>query len=172
MSFSTAPDAKESFVFNSLPTSVNELKSLPEASLDSPYKTAALVLAVLCNFENDKAETFEMLNYLKGPEPVSVYEKQFIAERLSGKYYKSFSFFDGSSPENGYKPSAPYRIVICANPYSFPEKNWAVMHVKSSGADSLRQIKLRCKPSTGQWFLNEIQCLSDIRMPVADDPWA
>ena len=172
MSFSTAPDAKESFVFNSLPTSVNELKNLPEASLDSPYKTAALVIAVLCNFENDKTETFEMLNYLKGPEPVSPYEKQFITERLSGKYYKPFSFFSGSSPENGYKPTVPYEIIVCSNPYSFPENNWAVMHIASSGADNMRQIKLRCKPSTGQWFLNEIQCLSDIRIPVEDDPWA
>ena len=25
--------------------------------------------------------------------------------------------------------------------------------------------------STGQWFLNDIQCLSDIRTPAAYDPW-
>jgi len=46
------------------------------------------------------------------------------------------------------------------------------MYVTSGGADSPRPIKLRKKPSTGQWFLNEIQCLSDIRTPVAADPWA
>ena len=33
-------------------------------------------------------------------------------------------------------------------------------------------IKLRKKPSTGQWFLNDIQCLADIRVPVEEDPWA
>ena len=33
-------------------------------------------------------------------------------------------------------------------------------------------IKLRKKPSTGQWFLNDIQCLSDIRVPASEDPWA
>ena len=42
----------------------------------------------------------------------------------------------------------------------------------SGGADNPRPIKLRKKPSTGQWFLNDIQCLSDIRVPVAEDPWA
>ena len=49
---------------------------------------------------------------------------------------------------------------------------WATMFVKSSGADSPRQIKLRKKPSTGQWFLNDIQCLSDIKVPANLDPWA
>ena len=66
----------------------------------------------------------------------------------------------------------PYAVSVASNPYSFTNENWAVMHVQSSGADSLRQIKLRKKPSTGQWFLNEIQCLSDIRIPVEADPWA
>lgn len=25
---------------------------------------------------------------------------------------------------------------------------------------------------TGQWFLNDIQCLADIRVPVSEDKWA
>ena len=73
---------------------------------------------------------------------------------------------------NGYTPVMPYTITVHDNPYSYPEENWATMHIKSSGADSDRQIKLRRKPSSGQWFLNEIQCLSDIRVPVGADPWA
>lgn len=36
----------------------------------------------------------------------------------------------------------------------------------------MRSIKLRKKPSTGQWFLNDIQCLSEIRVPQEADPWA
>ena len=55
---------------------------------------------------------------------------------------------------------------------SFDNENWATMYVTSSGSDNPRPVKLRKKPSTGQWFLNEIQCLSDIRVPTADDPWA
>lgn len=58
------------------------------------------------------------------------------------------------------------------NPYSFSNENWATMYIQSYGADSPRSMKLRKKPSSGQWFLNEIQCLSDIRLPVEDDPWA
>ncbi len=160
------------FTFLSLPASLDELKALPESTLNSPFKTAALTIAVLCNFENDPDATYEMLDFLKGPEAVSEFEKQFIRERLKGKGYKTYSYFAGSSPENGYTPTKPYSISVFDNPYSFPDENWATLYVKSSGADSPRGIKLRKKPSTGQWFLNDIQCLSDIRIPVADDPWA
>jgi hypothetical protein len=45
--------------------------------------------------------------------------------------------------------------------------------VKSSGADTPRQIVLRNKPSSGQWFVwNYSGILSDIRTPVKDNPWA
>ena len=140
----------------------------------SPWRlgVVSLAVAVLCHMEADPEETFRMLDYLKGPAPTSPFEKQFIKERLQGKFYKSFSFFRGATPENGYTPQKPYTIDVSVNPYSFPDANWATVYVKSGGADSPRGIKLRCKPSTGQWFLNELQCLSDIRLPVEEDPWA
>ena len=160
------------FTFNQLPTNVSELQNISEATLDTPFKTAALTMLALCQYEKDSAATIEMLNFLKGPENVSEYEKQFIKERLKDKQYKVLSFFDGATPENGYTPSVPYTIEVTDNPYSYPDDNWATMFVKSSGADSPRQIKLRKKPSTGQWFLNDIQCLSDIKVPANLDPWA
>jgi len=162
----------ETFTFAALPAALAELQALPEASLDTPFKTAALAIAALCRLQENEFAALEMLNFLKGPEPLSEYEKQFIKERLAGKYYKSFSFFAGASVENGYKPEVPYRITVSANPYSFDNENWAVLYVQSAGADSPRPVKLRKKPSTGQWFLNELQCLSDIRVPAAEDPWA
>lgn len=162
----------ESFTFAALPTSVAQLQTLPEASLDSPFKTAALTMAVLCHYEQDVQATMEMLDFLKGPEDVSTYEKQFIRERLEGKSYKVRSFFNGATVANSYTPSLPYTISVSENPYSYPDENWATLYVTSAGADSPRGIKLRKKPSTGQWFLNEIQCLSDIRVPAAEDPWA
>lgn len=162
----------ESFTFSALPCNLAELQALPEAVLDSPFKTAALTVAVLCAYEKDPDACMEMLNFLKGPAEVSTYEKGFIKERLSGKFYKSFSFFEGATPENGYKPNTPYVIRVSENPYSFDEENWATLYVTSGGADHPRPIKLRKKPSAGQWFLNDIQCLADIRVPIAEDPWA
>ena len=162
----------ETFTFSSLPTNVNELRALPEASLDSAFKTTALTILALCRYEADPSAALEMLDFLKGPAEVSTYEKQFIQERLRGKEYKARSFFAGATPDNGYQPTTPYTITVSENPYSFDEENWATLYVTSGGADNPRPIKLRKKPSTGQWFLNDIQCLSDIRVPVAEDPWA
>lgn len=162
----------ESFTFSVLPTNVAELQVLPEASLDSAFKTTALTIVALCRYEQSPDEAVEMLNYLKGPAEVSTYEKQFIRERLTGKMYKARSFFAGATPQNGYVPTTPYTITVSENPYSFDEENWATMYVTSGGADNPRPIKLRKKPSTGQWFLNDIQCLADIRIPVEEDPWA
>ncbi len=164
--------AIEKFTFTDLPKNLTELKALPEAKLDTPYKTCALALAALCAYENSADSVYEMLDFLKGPESVSLMEKQFLNDRLKGKYYKTFSFFAGATPDNGYKPTAPYTIEVSDNPYSFNDENWAVLYVKSSGADSVRPVKLRKKPSTGEWFINDIQCLADIRVPKEEDPWA
>lgn len=163
---------EEKFTFAALPTGLGELQALPEATLDSPFKTTALVVAALCQMEKNENATFEMLDFLKGPDSVSMFEKQFIKERLAGKNYKTFSYFEGATPENGYVPTVPYTIKVTETPYSYPQDNYATMYVTSSGADSPRAIRLRKKPSTGQWFLIEIQCLSDIRVPVEADPWA
>lgn len=113
-----------------------------------------------------------MLDFLNGPEDVSVYTKQFITDRLRDKYYKTFSFFAGATPDNNYKADSPYSITVSSNPYSFTEENRATLYVKSSGADSERPISLRKKPSTGEWFVTAIDCLADIRVPVSADPWA
>ncbi len=162
----------ETFTFAALPTNVSELQALPEASLDSAFKTTALTIVALCRYEQDPDESIAMLNFLKGPEEVSTYEKQFIRERMEGKMYKARSYFAGATPQNGYTPTTPYTITVSENPYSFDNENWATLYVTSGGADNPRPIKLRKKPSTGQWFLNDIQCLADIRVPVSEDPWA
>lgn len=162
----------ETFTFQALPKNVSELQVLPEAALDSAFKTTALTLLALCRYEENPDDAIEMLNFLKGPENLSTYEKQFIRERMEDKMYKARSFFKGATPKNSYTPSMPYTISVSENPYSFDNENWATMYVTSSGSDNPRPVKLRKKPSTGQWFLNEIQCLSDIRVPTADDPWA
>lgn len=162
----------ETFTFASLPASLAELTALPEASLDSAFKTTALCIAALCNLEKNENATWEMLDFLKGPEDVNGREKAFIKERLAGKQYKTFSFFKGATPDNGYTPATPYTITVNENPYSFDEENWATLYVTSGGADSPRPIKLRRKPSTNQWFINDIQCLADIRIPTQEDAWA
>lgn len=165
-------NTSQTFVFQIVPNSVEQLSMLPESDLNSPFKSASLAMLVLLEYENNPENCFKMMDFLRGPDPLSAYAKSFIKDRLKDKGYKVKSFFNGSSVENNYTPTMPYTITVSSTPYSFPDSNWATLYVKSSGADSSRPIKLRHKPSTNQWFVNDIQALSDIRTPICDDPWA
>ena len=163
---------EKTFRFDSLPENRAGLAALPEAALTDPFAAAALTVAALCRYEADPAAAADMLNFLKGPQPLSTYETQFLRDRLAGKGYKPFSFFAGATVANSYTPTVPFTITVEDNPYSYTSDTYATLYVRSAGADSLRPIRLRNKPSTGQWFLLEVQCLSDIRLPAAEDPWA
>ncbi|MBR7071740.1 MAG: hypothetical protein IKI29_06240 [Clostridia bacterium] len=167
----STPKESKTFTFDSLPKTLDEMKNLPEASLDNPFKTAALTVCALSVFPENKEAAKEMLNFLKGPQPLTPREEQFLADRfMDGKKYIPFSYFEGASPANDYTPSIPYKITIFTNPYSYQDENYAMLHINSSGADSERQVKLRKKGD--QWFLWEQFLLSDIRKSKSDDPWA
>ena len=162
----------EKFTFDTLPSNVEELKVLPEAKLDTAFKTTALVILALNRYDANPADAVAMLNFLRGPEDFNGKEQSFLKDRLENKGYKARSFLGGATADNNYTPNKPYTVDVSENPYSFDEENWATMYVTSGGADNPRPIKLRKKPSTGEWFLNDIQCLADIRLPTSEDPWA
>lgn len=165
--------ATKTFTFSSLPHDVNALRMLPEASLTDPYAVAALTVLALCEYRENSENCISMLDYLKGPQPLSPFEKQFLRDRLAyGTGYIPFSFFEGAVPGNNYTPLSPFTVKVSDNPYSFGEENRAVLWLTSGGADSPREVKLRKKPSTGEWFLTEQMLLGGIRIPVAEDPWA
>ncbi len=163
----------KTFTFETLPQTTDELAGLPEAALTDVYAVAALSLLALTRFDANRQESISMLNFLKGPDPMSPMATQQIADRfMDGKFYIVNSFFEGATPANNYTPSKPYKVKVSSTPYSFDNENWAILYLHSGGADSPRPVKLRKKPSTGQWFLVEIQYLADIRPPVATDKWA
>lgn len=158
--------------FEGLPTNVDMLSKLPEANLMEPHYTAALLITALCVWPTDPNTSIEMMNFIKGPQALSNREIQFIKDRFSGKEYLPFSYFEGSSPENGYEPSKPFVVTITSVPSSFIEPDQAKLYLKSSGADSPRPVQLRRKPSSGEWFLWDQMLLAGIRIPTAEDPWA
>ena len=163
----------KTFEFQSLPLSVEDLAALPEAALTDVYAVAALSLLALTRFESDRNASIAMLNFLKGPDPLTPMGIQQISDRfMDGKFYKVNSYFEGATPANNYTPSRPYKVKVSSTPYSFDNENWATLYLHSGGADNPRPVKLRKKPSTGQWFISEIQYLSDVRPPVAEDKWA
>ena len=74
----------ETFEFSEIPSTLDELKSLPEAKLETPFMTAALTVLALCRYEKDVNSAIEMINFLKGPVDLTEYDKQFLRDRLKG----------------------------------------------------------------------------------------
>lgn len=158
--------------FNSLPKTLDEMKALPEASLITPEGTAALFLAAMCLYPENKDEAYKMIDFISGPREVSNMERQFIRDRMMDKEYLPFSYFKGAVPTNNYTPDTPYVLEFSDNPYSYNEENYINLYISSGGADSPRAIKLRHQGSTNKWFLWEQFLLVGIRIPVSEDPWA
>ena len=127
---------------------------------------------MLDSYGADPAACYAMLDVLKGPEPLSPAEKDFLRDRLKGKEYKARSFFDGATPDNNYTPSMPYTVTVSETPYSYQNENYAQLWIRSGGADNPRPVTMRLKPSTGEWYLWEYAgLLAGIRIPAKDDPW-
>ena len=163
----------ETFIFAALPESVEELCALPEAAMDTPFKTAALTVCALCAFAADQAVGTDLLNFLRGPRPLTGQDISFIKDRFRGgaRNYIIFSYFGGAKPENDYTPSQPYTVTVTSDAHSFDEQGYARLYIVCGGADSPHPIKLR-KKGNGQWCLWEQYLLTDIRQPKANDPWA
>ncbi len=169
----TVENRSETFVFSSLPESLAEMQNLSEASLDTPFKTAALTVLALCAYAADKNIGLEMLNWLRGPRPLNGQDISFLNDRFrGGKEYLPFTYFVGASPDNNYTPSQPYTIVIESNHVSNEEQGYMKLFIPCGGADSPRPIKLRRRGSDGKWFLWEQYLLTGVRIPKSEDPWA
>ena len=163
---------KETFTFRALPESVEEMKALPEAVLDNPFKTAALTVCALCALAASQEIGIEMLNFLKGPQPLSNMEISFLKDRVRDcKHYVPFSYFAGATPENDYTPAEPFTVTVESNPYSYVNNGYAKLFIKSGGADTPREVVLRRK-GDGQWFLWEQMLMVGIRTPKSQNHWA
>jgi hypothetical protein len=163
-----------SVVFNSIPSTLGEFTSLPQAAMPTPFDTAAMVVLALGVYKADKNLSISMLNHLKGPQPLSNQEISFIADRMAqnGKIdFIAESYFNGATPQNNYTPTEPYTVVVSENPYSYQDQSYAVMWIKSGGADNPRQIKMR-KAKDNKWYLWEHMLLGDIRPPESTNAWA
>ena len=163
---------RETFTFRALPESLAEMQALPEAALDTPFQTAALSLCALCAYAADRQIGTEMLNWLRGPRPLSGHEISFLNDRFRDKKtYVPFSYFKGATPDNDYTPMQPFTVTFYTGPYSDQNEGYKKLFVDSGGADNAREIVLR-KRGDGKWLLWEQFLLVDIRVPKSADSWA
>lgn len=163
-------DETHTFSFAALPESVEEMKALPEAALTSPFETAALTVCALCAYAAKPEIGTEMLDFLKGPQPLTNHDKQFLRDRFAAGKHIPFSYFAGATPANNYTPAEPFTVTVSADPHSYDEEGYVKLFIPSGGADSPRPVVLRRKGE--QWFLWQQLLMSGIRTPQAQDPWA
>lgn len=167
----TAETQKQTFTFASLPESLAELQALPEAALTSPFQTAALTVCALCACGADADIGIQMLNWLKGPRPLTNHELSFLKDRFREGVNIPFSYFAGATPDNDYIPTQPFTIIVEAGPYADANPGYKKLHIKSGGADNAREVVLRQK-GDGQWLLWDQFLMVGIRQPKSADPWA
>ncbi len=160
----------ETITFAALPESLAQMQALPEAKLCSPFGVAALTICALCVYAADKNIGIEMLNWLKGPRPLTSYEISFLDDRFRDGHHVPFSYFAGATPENDYTPLSPYRLTFEAGPYADANQGYKKLHIKSGGADSPREIVLRQK-ADGTWALWEQFVMVGIKEPRSNNPW-
>lgn len=167
----TVGTQKQTITIAALPESLEQMQALPEAALTSPFQTAALTVCALCAYAADPEIGIEMLNWLKGPRPLSNQEISFLKDRFREGHHVPFSYFKGAVPENDYTPAEPFTLTIEAGPYADANAGYKKLHIRSGGADSPREVVLRQK-GDGQWLLWDQFLLSGIRQPKSADPWA
>ncbi|MBO4689144.1 MAG: hypothetical protein J5636_11615 [Clostridiales bacterium] len=165
---------RKTVVFQEMPETLEQMMALPEAKMKDPFDVAALTVAALCVWPSNKEESIRMLNFLKGPQPLSPMQISFIADRFRDADYVPRSYLKGATPQNNYMPQRPYSVEIYELAHSRDNfsQGYITLNLNSGGADSPRQIQLRTKPSTGDWFLWEQFILVGIRVPDQANPWA
>ncbi len=165
---------KIKITLESMPTTLEQVMDLELSNLEDPCDVAVLTLIALNTYRVNKEEGKKMLDFLNGPEPVSVFDCQFIDDRfMDGKDYVIDSYIDKTTPENGYSYSLPCTVTIIEQSDSYAQENYAKLFIVSSGADAPRPITLRYKPSTKQWFLWDFKLLlAEVVKPSKLDDWA
>ncbi len=159
------------YIFSALPQNVEELKALWAHWGSAPEHTAAFSIAAFCRYPQSREDSLAMIDLLRGPDPMSEADRQFIADRFRDKDYVPRSYFAGAVPDNDYTPAEPYTLTVTADAHSYDTENTARLFVQSGGADSPRPITLRLAKD-GNWYLWEYSSiLVGIRLPASEDPW-
>ena len=74
-------------VFDKLPNNLDEFKVLANSLMDNPFGTTALTILAFTYYPKDQELSLAMVDYLRGPRPLSMLDKQFIADRFREKDY-------------------------------------------------------------------------------------
>ena len=159
------------FIFHALPQNAEDLAELIAIhTLADPMTTAALWFAAMWRYAESREEGLEMIDILKGPVPLSTYDKSFLRDRFMDKLYLPRVYFEGAAPENNYTPTQPLTLRLYDNPVQ-REPNLKSVLVKGKGFDSPRAVTLRQKGDSF-YLWDYAGTLLSVRLPKVEDPWA
>ena len=156
--------------YHQLPQNQADMEALvAEYGREDERRVCAYFHAALVRYPESADDCYDMLDVLRGPQPMSAAEKSFMKERFSDKLYLPRTYFEGATPKNEYQPDEPWEIIIYDDPVKPPD-GYAYTMVASGGADNKRRIVMRIKD--GQNYLWEYNgALLSVRLPASEDPW-
>ena len=154
-------------VFENPPRNIAELRALPQMETQKPFEIAALTAVVMLRYEDSPQDALEMMNALRGSKYMTPYDMQLFRDRLSGKGHIARSYFAGATPKNGYRPDIPYSVTVFDDQNSYVDENFIKLNLRSSGADSPRQVQI--KQRGGKWFLSQNYLMADILEPISEN---
>lgn len=156
--------------YHQLPQNQADMEALvAEYGREDERRVCAYFHAALVRYPESADDCYDMLDVLRGPQPMSEAEKSFMKERFSDKLYLPRTYFEGATPKNEYQPDEPWEIIIYDDPVKPPD-GYAYTMVASGGADNKRRIVMRIKD--GQKYLWEYNgALLSVRLPASEDPW-
>ncbi|MBR1546743.1 MAG: hypothetical protein IJ633_08140 [Prevotella sp.] len=167
------------YTFNALPRNIEELKTLEVDNrkyFESQYFVTALFICCLNRMADNSSDAWEMINYLRthtatvGMNGISLVSnlnmQQIVQSDLVGNDTNGYpvvnglrSFFAGSSPENLYTPTTPYKVTVVeahAEPlYVSDGITYARLHVISTGADSPQGWLTLRKTNNHGWLITD-----------------
>ena len=120
---------------NTLPATLAEFQALPRST---PEEVCAGFLCALNLYTKSPNDGVAAMDLLRGPRPMTPYDSQFLRDRLRGKEYLPLAYFDGATPQNGYRPTAPYTLTVL--PDQRPqdvEESYLRVFLQTAGAGAL-----------------------------------
>jgi len=158
------------FVFHMLPADSADIQTILEVYPQTDkYNTAALFLVSLVRYVVNEEDGLEMIDALKGPQPLSTMEKMFLKDRFSDKKYLPRVYFEGAEPKNNYLPAIPWTLTVYEDPVA-PPQGYSYVNVKAPGEETPRRIVMRKKGDEHiLWEYNGV--LLSVHLPQEEDPW-
>lgn len=167
-------------IFNRLPENLFDINNVDRTKDTGKFVTAATLIAALKTWDLDEGQTCEtmlkkLINSPSAPDAFTKSAKNFIDERMKQNNkagYLANAYFDGATPENGYKVDDLKLTVYDVDYHEESQITGQKLNIEKvefrfAGADSPRQISLY-QDSDDNWYIwsdSYYSLLADIKVP-------